>query len=180
MSITICDYPNVSDRCRQLGCFVPEGLAILPHNFATAEDRQHLLHESEAATVRVLFRNEGITETRIEPLGEKFPCVQQNDFTWVGPIIFFGAAQLAQDPGIISVSLGVIANYLTDFFRGVVGGRRVHFEAVIEQTKTKRHVHVQFDGDLEAFRQLPSTLMELIHDDRESSPLPRGTEPPSQ
>lgn len=169
MTITKRDFPVVEERAQSLGCVVPDAIAVLPRNFAEATKREELIHESNAATVRVLLRNAGITETPIEPEGEGFPCAQENDFTWVGPILFFTAAQLANDPKIISVSLGVIANHLTDFFRGITGKKRVTFDVVVEQTKTKKCVGVHYDGDEMGFSALADIVKELVHDERENS-----------
>lgn len=171
MPFTIYDFQDVEDRARKLGCAPPTRLAILPRNFETANSKDELMHESTAATVRTLLRAAGLSETPIEPEGERFRFVQENAFTWVGPILFFAAAQLLQDPRIVSVSLGVIANYLTDFFRGISGKRRVTFDIVVEQTRTKRHVRLHYDGDVDGFAQIPDAVLELIHYERTPSPV---------
>jgi hypothetical protein len=146
-------------------------LAILPRNFETANSKDELLHESNAATVRTLLRTAGLSETPIEPKGERFRSFQQNDFTWVGPTLFFAAAQLSQDPSIVSVSLGVIANYLTEFFRGITGRRRVTLDVVVEQTRTKKYVRLHYDGDVDGFTQIPDAVLELFHYERTTSPV---------
>ena len=176
MTTTINDFPDVATRAKELGCVVPEKFAVLPRNFLGADSIDDLVHESNTATVRTLLRNERLTETPIEPEGKKFPYAQENDFTWVGPIIFFTAAQLTENSNLVSVSLSVLANYLTDFFRGMTGQRKIKVDIVVEQTKTKKHVHVQFEGDMDGFKELPNTILELVHNERVSSTVSKETE----
>ena len=176
MPTTIHEYTDVTARAQELGCVAPTNIAILPRNFATATTRAELLHESNVTTVRTLLRKEGIALDTLEPPDERFRQAQENDFTWIGPTLLFTAAQLSQNPLLVSVSLGVIANYLTDFFRGISGRKRVTFDVVVEQTKSKKHVHVHFDGDIDGFKQLPDTVMELIHDERTNVSVSRKDE----
>jgi hypothetical protein len=60
MTVECSDFINVEDRAKYLGCNVPSGIALLPSNFETAESKDKLVHESNASTVRVLFRNNNI------------------------------------------------------------------------------------------------------------------------
>ena len=98
MAFTITDYCDVEARAEELNLSKPEGLALLPRNFDTAAMRDQLLHESSVQTVRILFRENAILETRIEPEGYKIPCIQENEFALVLPIVFFGALTLSQNP----------------------------------------------------------------------------------
>lgn len=164
MTISIHEYIEVPPKLASLGCREPLSVTLLPRNFATAQTFGELVHESNCATVRTLLRSAGIEEKRIEHEGAKIPYVQENDFTWVGPILFFAAAEVSRNPEIISVALGVIANYLTDFFRGIPGGRRVTFDVVIEQTRSKKTVRVHYDGSPEGFKELPEAIVEICRD----------------
>jgi len=177
MSITITDYVDVGSRAKHLGCAVPSKVAILPRNFATADAKSDLVHESNAATVRTLLRNAGIGETSLEADGEMFPYARENDCTWIGPIMFFTAGQLTENKDIVAVSLGVIANYITEVFRGFTGKRRVVLDVVFEQTKAKKHVKIHYDGDADNFDQLAKTITELAHNEqRAASSVPRKDE----
>lgn len=165
MSTTVQEYVDVASRAEQLGCSIPTMIAVLPRNFSTASSKDELVHESNAATIRTILRNEGITETPLEVEGERFPFVQENDFTWIGPVLFFTAAQLLENQAIVSVSLGVVGNYLTDFFRGVTGKRRVLFDVVVEQTKTKKTVRIHYDGDVDGFVHLANSVNEIVNNE---------------
>lgn len=165
MNVQITDYVDVRNRARDLGCNEPTGLCILPRNFDTVKSKEELIHESSTPTVRVLWKQAGIQEAKIEREGERFSQVSEKDFVgWVGPIIFVSAALLSQDPNAISVALGVVSNYLTDWFRGVVGEKRAKLDIVVETAESK-YKRIRYDGSIDGLRELPEILREVRHNE---------------
>src|SRR5947209_370171 len=134
MAIEITDYLDVEQRSSDLGLKAPEGACILPRRFASAKDAGELCHESSALDLKTLFREADLPITVYQPDGEKIPYLQENDITWVGPVLFFSYAAVSQNPHIISVALSVIANYVTDLFKGLPQPARVRLSVVIETT----------------------------------------------
>ncbi|MDY6916559.1 MAG: hypothetical protein SVP26_01240, partial [Chloroflexota bacterium] len=91
MAVEICDYVDVRQRVEELGCNAPTELAVLPRNFDSASSKDELFHQNPVPTMRTLWRRAGLTETRIEREGERFPYVKDTEFGgWLGPIIFVG------------------------------------------------------------------------------------------
>src|SRR5437764_612388 len=113
MPIEIFDYINVNERAARLGCNLPTELALLPRNFETAESKEELIHESSVPDIRILWRQAGLTETRIEQEGDRFLHAQENAFEWLGPTIFVGTMLASQNPHAVSVALNILSNYLT-------------------------------------------------------------------
>lgn len=163
MSIRIDDFIDVEAQSRALGCQLPTGLALLPRNFAVALSRDELLHESEMPTVRVLWRRAGIDETPIEPVGQRFPQVSEKSFTeWIGPIIFVSGALLSANPALLAIALGVISNYLTDWFRGVpIAGRIVRLD-VVAPTANRKFKKIHYEGSVEGLKELPAIVHEVV------------------
>ncbi|MEJ5311417.1 MAG: hypothetical protein WHX52_16775 [Anaerolineae bacterium] len=165
MEITKFDFVNVDERARSLGCNIPTNLALLPRNFEVAEFKENLLHESSAATIRVLFRNNNIIETPLELKGEKFPHISEKAFVeWIGPTIFVSSALLSQNPHILSLALGVISNYLTDFFKGVPGVGKVKLDVVVE-TKKKTCKKIHYEGPVSGLEKLAEVVQEVVAGD---------------
>lgn len=160
------EYVDVESHATDLGCNVPTAWAILPRNFSEASSRDELINESSASTVRTLLRQSELSETPLEQDGERFPQVQENAFTWIGPILFFAAAELSRNPEMVSVACGVIGNYLTDFFRGKPGEQRVQLDIVVEQTRTKRTVKLHYDRTPEGLAEIPQTISDVCGDTR--------------
>lgn len=117
-------YIDVKNRAEELDCNVPSQLAILPRNFENAKSKKDLIHEDTTSTVRVLLRQEKIIETPLEKEGESIPYVAEEAFGWEGPLIFFTSVFIIQNPYLIDIAIGVISNYLTDFFKGIIGEKK--------------------------------------------------------
>ena len=137
MAIEMTDYLDVEQRASDLGLKAPEGACILPRHFASAKDVGDLCHESSALDLKTLFRQADLPITVYQPDEAKIPYLQENDITWVGPVLFFSAAALSENPHLIAVALNVIGNYVTDLFRGLPHSARARLSVVIETTTTK-------------------------------------------
>jgi hypothetical protein len=135
MEVQITDYMDVQKRAVELSCNVPTGLAILPRNFETAESKEELFHEDATIDIRNLWRQNQVVETRLEGEGRKFPSIQEKSFEWIGPTIFISASLLSQNSTLVNVALSVLANYVTDFFKGHLGEHTVSVNLVLEEVK---------------------------------------------
>lgn len=159
-------FVNVRERAGLLGCNVPSGMALLPRNFETVNSKKELLHESTAPTVRVLLRNSGIQETRLEPRGQRFPVVAEKGFReWVSPTLFVSCSLLSQNPHLVGIALGVISNYLTDFFKGVPGGGKVKLAIVVEQSDGSC-TRLCYEGPVSGLEDLGEVAREVASDGR--------------
>jgi len=155
-------FVDVVQRARDLGCRVPTGLALLPRNFESAGSKDELLHESEAPTVRILWRRAGLVETPIEPEGERFPQISEKSFDeWVAPTIFVSGALMSQNPAVLSVALGVISNYLTECLKGIpMRSREAKLDVVVQVGKGQyRRLH--YKGPVEGLQELPAIAREV-------------------
>lgn len=158
------DYINVADKASALGCNIPTELALLPRNFAEAGTKQELLHEDEATTVRQLWREAGIVETPLEARGEKFPEIAEKSFEWIGPTIFVGASLLSNNANLLSVALGVVSNYLTDFFRGQKGTGQIKIDIVFD-TKKNTCKKIIYRGGPEGLKDFAKVVKEAYDRD---------------
>lgn len=155
-------FVDVVERAQDLGCRVPTGLAILPRNFESAASKDELLHESEAPTVRILWRRDGVEETPIEAEGERFPQISEKSFEeWVGPTIFVSGTLMSQNPAIVSIALGVISNYLTDWFRGMPTGRRKAKLDIVLQVGKGQYKKLHYEGPVEGLEDLAAVAREV-------------------
>lgn len=161
MTTNISDYIQVSEKLNELGCDYPESIALLPMNFDSATSTENFRQLSEASTVKTLFRNNHISYNEIRKANEKTAYIQNNAFEWIAPILFVSASLLSQNPESISISLGVIANYLTDFFKGFSGEKKIKLDIVVEKTKSKYCKKISYEGDIEGVRELFDIVKEV-------------------
>ena len=156
MPVDISDYIDVKQRALELGCNVPTELAILPRNFDVAKSKDELVHQNPVPTIRVLWRRAGISETRIEKEGDRFPYVKEKEFGgWLGPVIFVGSSLLKQSPEAVSLALGVISNYLAGWYSVIGGEQKVKLDIVVEQTEGGGYKRIEYEGDVEGLKELP-------------------------
>jgi hypothetical protein len=165
MTTSVSDYPSVADRLAALSCTFPStGIALLPLNFESASSIAEFRQTSEVSTLKTLLRNSGIPYSEIIKRSERPPYVHNNAFEWVAPTIFIAAGLLSQSPDVISVALSVIANYATDFFKGMGKETAVKLEVVVETTKTKTCKRISYVGNPEGLRELSDVIRNIAND----------------
>lgn len=116
MEIQVVEYINVTKRAEELGLNVPTGLAILPNNFDTAISADELIHEGTTPTIRSLWRQSGVIETRLEKGGSKLPQIARKSADWISPIIFVSQAMLMD--AALPLTINLISSYLYDLLKG--------------------------------------------------------------
>lgn len=136
MEIQVTEYIDVTKRAEELGFNAPTGLAILPNNFDTATSTNELIDEGTAPTIRSLWRQLGVIETRLEKAGTKLPQSAKKSADWLSPIIFVSQAMLMD--AALPLTINMISNYLYDLLKGKHGKGQVAIRFVSERTeKTK-------------------------------------------
>jgi hypothetical protein len=122
MSITVTDFISVSKKLSELNIEVKDGLAIIPDNFDKAVSEREFAQQVEAASVRTLFRINDAPLVELFNNSAEPTYIQNNSFEWSGPTFFLTAATVIQNPHVISISLGLLTNYLYDQFKGRTQG----------------------------------------------------------
>jgi hypothetical protein len=160
------EFPDIKKKAQELGCNVPKTIAILPRNFISAKSKVDLVNENTTTTVRVLWKQAGIIETPIEKEGEKIPELALNWFEWVGPTILFTSALITQNPQLVDIALGVISNYLTDWFKGLPKEQKKARLNIVEETRSGSYKRLQYEGDVEGLKELPK-IVRSLHDEHD-------------
>jgi len=159
VATTVSDYIKIVDRAFELGCTVPQGIGVLPENFETAKVRSELLVRGDSTTISTLLRNGGIESGSFLPLGERVSYIHNKSFDW-SAAIFISAALLSDNPGAISVGLGILSNYLTDFFKGMRSSQ-VKLTVVVEKKRDRTCKRIDYEGDPEGLKGLYDTIRRI-------------------
>ena len=165
--IEVSDYIDVSRKLEELGCAQPEGIGILPYQFDTciSADKPSLLRRTR--TVVRLFEDNNIPVSIIEKEGqpvEYITIASSEWFTGIGPTFLIPAALLAENPHIVSLALNVLANYLTDLFKGAKGGN-AYLEIVTEKVEkdgSKTYTKVRCPAAPEVLKELPGIVNKIF------------------
>ena len=165
MKTNISDYIQVFEKLDELGCSYSEGIAILPENFETATPTTSLMQLVEAVDIIKLFRSNNIPYSEIRRENEEPAYIINNSFEWVGPTLFLPASLLLDNPEITAIALGVIANYLTDFFKGFPGQNKVKLDVVLEttdpRTLTKTYKRIRCEGNADEIAKLDDFIEKI-------------------
>ena len=172
--IEVSDYINVSSKLEELDCSPPEGIGILPEQFDTCTSTGEFAQLSRTRAVMKLFEDNHIPFSVIKKEGQKLlgtRTASSGLSTWVGPTLFVSAALLAENPGIISLALNLLANSLTDFFKGareenpsLEKSNKVRLHTVFED-RPGTYKKISYEGPLEGLKEL-NELIKQISDDK--------------
>jgi len=156
----ITDYVDVNKKMADLCCRYPERMALLPINFESATSIAELLQASEAATIKKLLVAEGLPFDDIVDRHQRPPYVKNKNFEWVPPVLFVSASLYSQNPELVSVALNILANYATDFFKGMRGAHEVSLNIVVEK-KNKTYKKIVYQGPIEGLKDLVEVIREV-------------------
>lgn len=164
MKTNISDYIQVFEKLDELGCGYPEGIAILPENFETATPTTSLVQLAEASTIKTLFRNNDIPHSEIRRKNEKPSYIQNNSFKWIGPTLFIPALLLSENPEMIAIALGVIGNYVTDFFKGRDGDKTAKLNIVVGTPQSENFKLISYEGHIDGIPSLADVVREVSNE----------------
>lgn len=168
-NVIVSDVPNIEHQAMLLDCQVPSEFAILPRNFLQAKTKGELFQESDTATLRILFRQAHLKETRLEREGESFHEAMEHGFVEVVvPTLFFTFAALGQDPNLTSVALNVVSNYLYDFFKGRTEDKVARVNIVVK-TRSQEFRKVEYSGPVAGLDALSAIVTSTLNEDNKEA-----------
>ena len=164
MKTNISDYIHVFEKLDELGCSYPEGIAILPVNFERATPTTTIEQLRGPFPIGKLFIMNDVPCSEIRRENEKPVYIAHRSFEWVLPTLFFSAALLSENPAIVSVSLGVVANFLTDTFK-VTGRKQTgKLDIVIEKNKYRTFKKISYEGPIDEMSKLDDIVKKVLNE----------------
>ena len=145
MSIVETLYAPVADRACELGCQMPEGIAILPENFCSAASRQALLVRAETTPLRFLFEDRSFPLESFFRAGEHTTFGHDSGISWEVSL-FVPSAFVERRPDAVPAALQLISNHLVEFFKGHAG-RKVTLSFVVERKSDRMCRKLTYEGD---------------------------------
>ena len=164
MTTNISDYIQVFEKLDELGCSYSGGIAILPVNFEAATPMTPVRQLMGTLTIKKIFSISNVPYSEIRRGNEKPSYIGHRSFEWAIPTLFFSASLLLQNPEAISVSLSVIANYLTDFFKGFGEEKKGKLDIVVEKNKSKIFKKISYEGPIDGIKELADVAKEILNE----------------
>ena len=164
MKTNISDYIHVFEKLDELGCSYSEGIAILPVNFETATPKTTIQQSMGTFAIEKLFRMNDVPCSEIRRENEKPSYMGYRSAEWVLPTLFFSTLLLSENPAIVSISLGVIANFLTDKIKEPDRKSSVKLDTVIEKDKCKTFIKISYEGPIDGMSKLADIVKEVLNE----------------
>ena len=136
-------------------------MAFLPGNFESASSIDDLVQLPETATIKTLFRIEQIPHSDITSKAQRPPYIHNNAYEWIAPTLFVSSAVILDNKISISLALNVLANYITDFFKGTGENHEVKLDIVVETTKTGSFKKLSYQGNVDGLKELHDIVKEV-------------------
>tara|TARA_R110001599_G_scaffold75302_1_gene206909 strand:- start:1311 stop:1778 length:468 start_codon:yes stop_codon:yes gene_type:complete len=137
----------------QLDCSSEE-IVILPHNYQADEG-----YEYHSTTIS--FYKYSRDKLDIKYLTEPELLVEQRSGDWFGPLLFISSSALLQNPELVSIMCGVIANYVTDFFKSS-DKPNIRLKVIHKETKTSKLTEISYEGGLEGLDKLEESINRVV------------------
>jgi hypothetical protein len=82
-------------------------------------------------------------------IGGQLVVLAHHTLEWIGPVILFSAVAISHNPEIMPITLGVVSNYLADWFRDVPKKERTARLKMVQKTKEENYKIFDYDGRAE-------------------------------
>jgi hypothetical protein len=138
---------------------IPETLTFFPENFFSAKNESDFIYPDSLSELNKIFRIKQIPIIKLTPEIPKYRSRKSADL--IVPTLFISFSLFSDNSMLISLALNVLANYITDFFKGTLKNRKVKFEIIIETKKRKEFSKISYDGDIEGLKDLEGIIKSL-------------------
>ena len=165
--LEVKNYVDVKKQAAKLRHTIPHGLVLLPSSFKSAQTTNDLVYAASTDTVKKLLVQVGVPAAKLEKDGQEYPHTVQHALEWIGSVILFSAAAVSQNPEIVSITLNVISNYLTDWFRGVPKENRRASLTIVKETKDGDYKSLDYSGPPEYLHEVKE-IMGRFDDEKQS------------
>jgi len=147
MSVTTKEISAPTFSCNN------ESIIILPINYVEQENHKY-------PSTSLSFYKYAKQSLEIEFFNTPELLFEQRSVEWFGPVILITSSALAQNSELISITCGVISNYLTDFFKGQ-DKPNMSLKVVYKETKTSKTTEIEYKGNGGNLEMLRDAILEV-------------------
>lgn len=85
--------------------------------------------------------------------------IEQRSIDWFGPTLLFTTAALTQNPELVSISINVLSNYISDFFKGQKEPN-IKLNVMIQKSKAE-YTKINYEGPKEGLIEIENLIAKL-------------------
>lgn len=147
MPVRVMTYSDVAARAGELGCRVPDGIALLPGNFLTAQSAAEFRYHEAVSSVREAWRTVGLIDVGLDRESRQHATKSRAYADQpVHLAAFFGSELLRDGTELVTLALGMVAAVLTER-PGSASSREIRFDAVVERPSRGGYACLEYRGD---------------------------------
>ncbi|WP_171262694.1 hypothetical protein [Acinetobacter sp. ANC 4470] len=128
-----------------------QNLMIVPE---LIEDEQNIYSSSS-----ISFYKYAKNQVNLNYIKKPDIVLEQRSIDWFGPTLLITTTALTQNPELISITLNVISNYITDFLKGR-NEPNIKFSLLIQESRT-RFKKLDYEGNKEGLKEVDKLIKQL-------------------
>ncbi len=161
MELKIEDAPELNDKLEN-----SDSIIILPDNILRNDKHEEYFYSSTLPTIRKIISSKEIPfkiyNKETDPI-----LIEQRGLEFFLPIFFIGSLFYSQNQAAISLALSMIANYLTEIFKGQKEPK-VNLNIYLRDDVKKITKRVKYKGPPEGLKDVDKIVKNTMKDFLES------------
>lgn len=133
-----------------------ESILLLPLNWQSAENGP--LYSASTESVAKLFSQEGVVAETLSPLTAETNLKDERAMDWVAPTLLVSSLLVSQNSMAVSLALSVMANYVTDLFKGIRSDPNVKLTVIQTEQRGKTAREIHYEGPASGLSALTKVL----------------------
>lgn len=131
-----------------------EKMVIFPENYYDQKDYRY--HESALSFYKYAKDRVGIEYLETPEL-----LLEQRSADWFGPVLCVTTIALSNNPLLISIATNVIANYLTDIFKGK-STPNVRLKILLKESGAEKFTEIQYEGSVSGLSEVTDAVADMM------------------
>jgi len=132
-----------------------KGVIILPENYLANDIGEHSYHSTTLS-----FYKYARNKIAISCLNTPDKLLEQRSGEWFAPVLLFTSQAIVENPHIVSITCGIIANYITDFFKGTKKPN-IKLKVLYKKTKASTVTEIIYEGSVDGLTRISDTILDL-------------------
>lgn len=139
-------------------------ILIIPINWKKAEEPPH--YASSTISALKVLRENSVPVASLDSIRSTTTFLDRRGLDWFAPTMFISGLLFSQDPMAINVALNVLANYVTDLFRGRSENPHIRLDIVYTSSKGKYSKEISYDGPASSLQDIAQILTSIEDTDK--------------
>ncbi|MCM8570292.1 hypothetical protein NE848_12945 [Gramella jeungdoensis] len=155
----VSEFLNLDKRLTELDLKLDADFCILPENIETADKKTDLIFTESTTSVNKYLKQKNVN---IEVLTNgSLQLRQRKSIDFYAPLIFVGFTLLQENSNILSVGINVLSDYISDYFKGSFGEKKVKLELIVETKKNEEYKSLNYEGSVEGLKEVPKIVKSM-------------------